>query len=147
MAVQGVMLGPSGDPRSIKNRTFGCRSTQVSSKNDLWKGIWKKHENWMKNGCQNECLLMARKHVWRYTLGLIHTFVLFETNRKICFSSFSSCFSGLACLRHFRPKIRILHLNICPGSYSEVCTREVYLENVKTQGLQGNHWRAIITVL
>ena len=31
-----------------------------------------------------------------------------------------------------RPKIRILHPKISPGSYSEVCTPEIYLKNVKT---------------
>ena len=47
-----------------------------------WEGGWKKHENLMKKQCKNGCFLMARHHVWRYTLRLFHTFVLFEKNRK-----------------------------------------------------------------
>ena len=37
----------------------------------------------LKNQCKNGCFLMARNHVWRYTLRLFHTFALFEKNRKI----------------------------------------------------------------
>ena len=37
----------------------------------------------MKNWCKNWCFLMARNHVWRYTLRLFHTFAIFENNRKI----------------------------------------------------------------
>ena len=83
MPLQGTILEASGVPKSIKNRTFGPRSAQGPSKNDLWKEGWKKHENFMKNRCKNGCFLMARNHVWRYTLRLFHTFAVFEKNRKI----------------------------------------------------------------
>ena len=32
---------------------------------------------------------------------------------------------------HLRMKNRILHPNISPGSYSQVCTPEIYVKNVK----------------
>ena len=49
MVFQGAILGPSWGPKSVKNRTFGFRLALGASKNDLWKGVWKKHENLMKN--------------------------------------------------------------------------------------------------
>jgi len=49
MALQGVILDPNGVPKSMKNRTFGDRSALGPSKSRLWKGVWKKHENLMKN--------------------------------------------------------------------------------------------------
>ena len=36
----------------------------------------------MKNRCENRRFLMARNHVWRYTLRLFHTCVLFEKLEK-----------------------------------------------------------------
>ena len=83
MALEGAMLGPSGIPKSVKNRTFGPRSAQGPSKNGLRKGVWKKHEKLMKKRCRNGWFLMARNHVWRYTLRLFHTFAIFEKSRKI----------------------------------------------------------------
>ena len=83
MVLQGAILGPSWGPKSDKNRTFGPRSAQGPSKNDLRKGVWKKHEKLMKNRCRNGWFLMARNHVWRYTLRLFHTFAIFEKSRKI----------------------------------------------------------------
>ena len=82
MVLQGVTLEPGRDPKSIKNHTFGPRSARGPSKNDIQKGGGKKHEKLMKNQCKNWCFLMARNHVWRYTLRLFHTFALFEKNRK-----------------------------------------------------------------
>ena len=38
MVLQGALLEPSGVPKSIKNRTFGPRSAQGPSKNDVWEG-------------------------------------------------------------------------------------------------------------
>ena len=78
MAFQGAILGPSWGPKSVKNRTFGFRSAQGPSKNELRKGVGKKHENLMKHRCRNGWSLMARNHVWRYTLRLFHTFAIFE---------------------------------------------------------------------
>ena len=83
MVLQGVILGPSWGPKSVKNRTFGPRSAQGPSKNDVWEGVWKKHEKLMKNRCRNGWFLMARNHVWRYTLRLFHTFAIFGKNRKV----------------------------------------------------------------
>ncbi len=42
-ALEGAILGPSGDPQSVKNQTFGLRLVLGASKNDLWKIVWKKH--------------------------------------------------------------------------------------------------------
>ena len=41
MVLQGVILEPSGGPKSVKNHTFGPRSAQGPSKNDFQKGVWK----------------------------------------------------------------------------------------------------------
>ena len=70
------------DPKWLQNRIFEHRSALGPSKNDLWKGVWKKHENWMKNQCGNRCFLMAQNHVWRYTLRLFYTFAIFEKYQK-----------------------------------------------------------------
>ena len=83
IVLQGTIFGSSWGSKSFKNRIFGSRSAQGPSKNDIWKGVWKKHEHLMKNRCTNECFLMARNHVWRYTLRLFHTFVISEKYRKI----------------------------------------------------------------
>ena len=45
MELQCAILEFSWDPTSVKNRTFGLRSAQGPSKNDLREGGWKKHEN------------------------------------------------------------------------------------------------------
>ena len=37
MVLQGAILGPSWGPKSVKNRTFGPRSAQGPSKNDVWR--------------------------------------------------------------------------------------------------------------
>ena len=59
-------------------RTFEYRRALWPSKNALWEGVRKKHENCMKNRCQNRRFLMAQNHVWRYTLRLFHTFGIYE---------------------------------------------------------------------
>ena len=75
-------VGAQRVPKSVKNLAFGPRSAQGPSKNDLWKGVWKKHEILMKSRCNNLCFLIARNHVWRYTLRLFHTFAIFEKIEK-----------------------------------------------------------------
>ena len=58
------------DPKWLQTRTFEPRSALGPSKNDLWKGVRKKHEKLTKNRCENGTFLMAQNHVWRYTLRL-----------------------------------------------------------------------------
>ena len=79
----GSIFGALGNRRSLQNRTFEYRRALWPSKNALWEGVRKKHENWMKNRCENRRFLMAQNHVWRYTLRLFYTFGLFEKSRKI----------------------------------------------------------------
>ena len=74
-------FGPQ-HPTSVKARTLGPRSAQDSSKNDIWMGVRKKHEKWMKHLYKNVWFLMARNQVWRHTLRLFHTFDLFEKKKK-----------------------------------------------------------------
>ena len=81
MALRGAIFESGGEPNSGKRHTFGCKSPQGPSKNDLWKGGWKKHENVMENRCKNGSFLMARNHVWRYTLHLFQTFAVVLKSR------------------------------------------------------------------
>ena len=83
MSLQGIILGSSGSPKSAENLTYEHRRALWPSKNGVWKRVRKKHENSMKNLCENRSFLMAQNHVWRYTLRLFHTFGLFEKSRKI----------------------------------------------------------------
>ena len=83
MKLQGSIFGPLENRKSVQKRIFEDRLALGPSKNGFWKGVRKKHENLMKNRCENERFLMARNHVWRYTLRLFHTFAIFEKNRKI----------------------------------------------------------------
>ena len=78
----GPIFGAPGNRRSLQNRTFEGRLGLWPSKNALWEGVWKKHENCMKNRCQNRRFLMAQNHVWRYTLRLFYTFAIFEKYQK-----------------------------------------------------------------
>ena len=70
MSPRGVILGTPLNPKWLQNRTVEDRSALRPSKNDLWKGVRKKHENSMKKRCENRRSLMAQNHVWRYTLRL-----------------------------------------------------------------------------
>ena len=79
----GTIFGAPGNRRSLQNRTFEYRRALWPSKNALWEGVRKKHENCMKNRCQNWRFLMAQNHVWRYTLRLFNTFAIFDKSRKI----------------------------------------------------------------
>ena len=83
MSLQGSIFGHHLNPKLLQNRTFEPRSALGPSKNGLWEGVWKKHENLMKNQCENRSFLMAQNHVWRYTLRLFHTFAIFEKRWKI----------------------------------------------------------------
>ena len=71
-------FGPQRGAKIGKKSNFWVRLAQGPSKNNLQKGVRKKHENLMKDRCKNGCFLMARNHVWHYTLRLFHTFALFE---------------------------------------------------------------------
>ena len=46
------------------------------------RGFGKNLKIWRKIRSENGRFLMARNHVWRYTLRLFHTFAIFEKNRK-----------------------------------------------------------------
>ena len=70
MVPKGAILGTPLNPKWLQNRTVEDRSALRPSKNDLWKGVRKKHENSMKKRCKNRRFLMAQNHVWRYTLRL-----------------------------------------------------------------------------
>ena len=70
MVPKGVIFGTPLDPKWLQNRAFEHRLALRPSKNGLWKGVRKKHENLMKNRCENRRFLMAQNHVWRYTLRL-----------------------------------------------------------------------------
>ena len=83
MSFQGSILWPLEIWKSLQNRTFVYRQALGPSKNGFRKGVRKKHENLMKNRCENGRFLMARNHVWRYTLRLFHTFAIFEKSWKI----------------------------------------------------------------
>ena len=48
MVLQGVILEPSGGPKSVKNHTFGLRSAQSPSKNGFRKGFRKNMKIWWK---------------------------------------------------------------------------------------------------
>ena len=78
----GTIFGAPGNRGSLQNRIFEYRRALWPSKNALWEGVRKKHENCMKNRCQNRRFLMAQNHVWRYTLRLFHTFAIFEKGLK-----------------------------------------------------------------
>ena len=81
--VHGAIFGAPGNRGSLRNRTFEYRRALWPSKNVLWEGVWRQHENCMKNRCQNRRFLMAQNHVWRYTLRLFHIFAIFKKYRKI----------------------------------------------------------------
>ena len=83
MVPKGAILGTPLDPKLLQNHAFEHRSALRPSKNDLWKGVRKKHENSMKKRCKNRRFLMAQNHVWRYTLRLFYTFGISERNRQI----------------------------------------------------------------
>ena len=105
MVPKGAILGTPLDPKWLQNHAFEHRSALRPSKNGLWKGVRKKHENMMKNGCENQWFLMAQNHVWRYTLRLFYTFGLLGKSRKID--------------AEMAPKIRttqILHLEVVKAS-------------------------------
>ena len=70
MSPRGVILGTPLNPKWLQNRTVEDRLALRPSKNGLWKGVRKKHENSMKKRCKNRRFLMAQNHVWRYTLRL-----------------------------------------------------------------------------
>jgi len=57
-------------PKGIQNHTFKDGLARGPSKNVLWEGFWKKHENPLKFGSENGRILSAQHHVWRYTLRL-----------------------------------------------------------------------------
>ena len=81
-------VGGFSDSWRIKRRTKNALSRLDGHLGPLKMasvmGVRQKHEEVMKNRCENERFLMARNHVWRYTLRLFHTFAPFENNRKIC---------------------------------------------------------------
>ena len=78
------IFGPLENRKSVQKRIFEDRLALGPSKNGLWKGVRKKHEILMKNRCENERFLMARNHVWRYTLRLFHTFAIFKKSKNRC---------------------------------------------------------------
>ena len=80
--VYGPIFGAPGNRGSLQNRTFDYRRALWHSKNALWEGVRKKHENWMKDRCENRKFLMAQNHVWRYILRLFYTFGLFGKSWK-----------------------------------------------------------------
>ena len=82
MSLQGSILGPQENGKSVQYRVFAHRLALRPSKNGVWKGVRKKHENLMKNQCKHQCFLMAWSHVWRYTLRLFHIFASFEKELK-----------------------------------------------------------------
>ena len=83
MELQGSILGTLENRKSTQNRTLEDRRALGPSKNGLWEDVRKKRENLSKNRCENGRFMMARKHVWRYTLRLFHTFAIFEKSQKI----------------------------------------------------------------
>ena len=83
MVFQGLLLGSLGRRKSGPKRIFEDRRALERSKNGIKKGGLKKREHLTKNRCGNGRFLMARNHVWRYTLRLFHTFAIFEKYRKM----------------------------------------------------------------
>ena len=81
--LQGSFLGPLENRKSVQNRTCEHRRALWPSKSGDWVWVWKKHQNLIKNRCENRRFLMAQNHVWHYTLRLFHTFAILGKSWKI----------------------------------------------------------------
>ena len=82
LAPQGSIFEPLENRKSSRKRTFEDRRALGFSKNGLREGARKNRKISSRNRRTNGRFLMAWKHVWRYTLRLFHTFVIFEKNIK-----------------------------------------------------------------
>ena len=74
---------PPWVPKCVQNRAFALVLARQHSKNELWKGVSKKHERFIEKQSQEQFLLRAQNHVWRYKLRLFYTFGLFGKIRGI----------------------------------------------------------------
>ena len=83
LSFQSPTLVPPWVPKCVQNRAFALRLALQHSKNDLRKGVCKKHEHFIINQSKKQYFLKAQNHVWRYTLRLFYTFGLFGKIRKI----------------------------------------------------------------
>ena len=55
----------------------------------------------MNNRCEHGRFLMARNHIWRYTLRLFHTFAIFEQKKDEKWTQKGN------------PKVMFFHQNVC----------------------------------
>ena len=83
MSLQGSFLEPLENRKSVKNRICEHRRALWPSKSGVWEWVRKKHQYFIKFLCENRRFLMARNHVWHYTLRLFYTFAILETNWKM----------------------------------------------------------------
>ena len=82
LAPQGSIFEPLENRKSLRKRIFEDRRALGFSKNGLREGARKNRKISSRNRRKNGRFLMAWKHVWRYTLRLFHTFVIFEKIKK-----------------------------------------------------------------
>ena len=75
------ILTPAGakkPPGKFNTATFWRPRAAKMRKKHVLEGVLKKQEMLMGIRSENRRFLMARKHVWRYSLRLFHTFAIFE---------------------------------------------------------------------
>ncbi len=78
------ILTPAGaqkPPGKFNTATFWHPREAKMRKKQFLEGVLKKQQMLLRIQSENRRFLMARKHVWRYTLPLFHNFVIFEYYR------------------------------------------------------------------
>ena len=60
LSLQGSILGPQKNRKSLQNHTFKHRLARGPSKNCLWNGALKKHEKLMRKSCKNHPKTMPK---------------------------------------------------------------------------------------
>ena len=70
--------GAKKPPGKFNTATFWHPREAKMRKINVLEGVLKKQQMLMRIRSEIRRFLMARKHVWRYTLRLFHTFAIFE---------------------------------------------------------------------
>ena len=70
LSFQSPTLVPPWVPKCVQNRAFALRLALQHLKNELRKGVCKKHAHFMKIRDKKRCFLKAQNRVSRYTLIL-----------------------------------------------------------------------------
>ena len=91
MSLQGSILGPLENRKSVQNRTFEWKPALGTSKNGLREGVRKKHEILMEKWWKNDAKMDAKIHRNLLNFGICKTtFLVTRPTRKRDFTKMKS---------------------------------------------------------